>query len=159
MGVDFSGTYVASDNDPNTTPDLLSLGVLQTTAQDNVLRKLLGKDYDTMVKTANIQVNDDNLDGNGATVVSMFVRGLACNTKSVLMRRRDGTTIMTMTVRSTVELSNWIMSMGPWIEVLKPTSLSQRYRAAPRPGRTSLSCSLAFPPVLAAAVRSAHSVA
>ncbi len=85
MGVDFSGTYVASDNDPNTTPDLLSLGVLQTTAQDNVLRKLLGKDYDTMAKTANIQVNDDNLDGNGATVVSMFVRGLACNTKSVLM--------------------------------------------------------------------------
>lgn len=84
-GVDFSGTYVASDNDPNTTADLLSLGVLQTTAQDNVLRQLLGKDYDTMVKTANIQVNDDNLDGNGATVVSMFVRGVACNTKSILM--------------------------------------------------------------------------
>lgn len=85
-GVYYSGTYVASDTNPNTTPDLLSLGVLQTTAQDNALRKLLRKDYDTMVATADM-VDDhmDNLDGNGATVVSMAVRGIACNTKSVLM--------------------------------------------------------------------------
>jgi hypothetical protein len=30
---------------------------------------------------------------------------------------------MTMTVKGTTELANWIMSMGPWIEVLKPAAL------------------------------------
>jgi hypothetical protein len=43
---------------------------------------------------------------------------------------------MTMTVRGTVELANWIMSMGPWIEVLKPASLrkdiAQRHAMAAR---------------------------
>jgi len=85
IGVDFSGTYVAGGNDPNSTPDLVSLGVVQTPEQDDALRKLLGKDYIAMAQTANLQSSDDNLDGNGATVVSMFVRGLACCSKSVLM--------------------------------------------------------------------------
>ena len=44
-----------------------------------------------MVKTANIVIDpDDNLDGNGATVVHMSVRGLMCNTKSVLMYDAQG---------------------------------------------------------------------
>jgi hypothetical protein len=30
---------------------------------------------------------------------------------------------MTMDIRGTTELANWIMSMGAWIEVLKPASL------------------------------------
>ena len=51
-------------------------------------------------------------------------------------RRRDGTTIMTMTVKGTTELANWIMSMGPWIEVLKPAALrkeiAQRHAKAAR---------------------------
>ncbi len=85
IGVDFSGTYVAGGNDPKSTPDLVSLGVVQTPEQDDALRKLLGKDYIAMAQTANLQSSDDNLDGNGATVVSMFVRGLACCSKSVLM--------------------------------------------------------------------------
>jgi uncharacterized protein len=85
-GVNYSGIYVGSSNNPRIAPDLLSLGVLQTTAQDNALRKLLGTDYKTMVATANmIDDQQENLDGNGATVVSMFVRGIACNTKSMLM--------------------------------------------------------------------------
>ena len=85
MDVDFSGTYVAGGNDPNSTPDLVSLGVVQTPEQDDALRKLMGKDYDAMAGTANLQSTDDNLDGNDATVISMFVRGLACSDKSILM--------------------------------------------------------------------------
>jgi hypothetical protein len=81
----FSGTYVAGGNDPNSTPDLVSLGVVQTPEQDDALRKLLGKDYDAMAGTAALQSSDDNLDGNGATVIRMFVRGVACSDKSVLM--------------------------------------------------------------------------
>jgi WYL domain len=30
---------------------------------------------------------------------------------------------MTMDIRGTTELANWIMSMGPWIEVMKPAAL------------------------------------
>jgi uncharacterized protein len=86
-GVYFSGTYVASAKDPNTPPDLVSLGVLQSKAQDDAVRKLLGDDdYQAMVATADL-VDDhaEDLDGKGANVVSMQVRGVACNTKSILM--------------------------------------------------------------------------
>ncbi len=38
-------------------------------------------------------------------------------------RRADGSTVLTMTVKGTTELRNWILSMGPWIEVLKPDEL------------------------------------
>jgi len=37
--------------------------------------------------------------------------------------RRDGTAILSMTVRGTEELRNWILGFGPWIKVLKPKSL------------------------------------
>lgn len=90
-GVYFSGTYVASAKDPNTPPDLVSLGVLQSQAQDAATRKLLGNDYETMVATADMVDNRaENLDGNGANVVSMAVRGLACNTKSIMMSDNKG---------------------------------------------------------------------
>lgn len=37
--------------------------------------------------------------------------------------RRDGTAILSMTVRGTEEPRNWILGTGPWIKVLKPKSL------------------------------------
>jgi predicted DNA-binding transcriptional regulator YafY len=37
--------------------------------------------------------------------------------------RRDGTTLLTMTVRGTTELLPWILGMGPYVEVLKPRAL------------------------------------
>jgi type II secretion system protein G len=90
-GVIYDGIYVASQRDPNSPPDLVSLGILHTQTQDDLLRELLGKDYDTMVATANmIDDQEKNLDGNGATVVSMWVRGIACDTKSVLMFDGEG---------------------------------------------------------------------
>ncbi|MGH7814749.1 MAG: helix-turn-helix transcriptional regulator [Candidatus Binataceae bacterium] len=39
--------------------------------------------------------------------------------------RRGGHTILTMRVRGTTELRNFILSHGPWIEVLKPASLRE----------------------------------
>lgn len=39
--------------------------------------------------------------------------------------RRDGSTLMTMTVRGTTELANWIMTNSPWIEVVKPLALRE----------------------------------
>jgi predicted DNA-binding transcriptional regulator YafY len=37
--------------------------------------------------------------------------------------RRGGTTLLTMTVRGTTELLPWILSLGPYVEVLKPRAL------------------------------------
>ena len=37
----------------------------------------------------------------------------------------DGRTWLTMTVRGTVELANWIMSLTPWIEVMRPSELRE----------------------------------
>jgi proteasome accessory factor B len=70
-----------------------------------------------------------------------YVRSRTIHQSQRFSHRRDGTTIMTMTVRGTTELANWIMSMGPWIEVLKPASLrkeiAQRHAGAARLYRTS----------------------
>ena len=52
-----------------------------------------------------------------------YVRSRTIHRSQKFARRRDGTTVMTMTVRGTTELANWIMSMGPWIEVVKPAAL------------------------------------
>jgi hypothetical protein len=84
-GVDFSGTYVVSDKDPNIVPDLVALNVVPTPAMDIAIRELLGKDYGTMVRAANIISEGDNLDSNGAMVVNMSVRGTACLQDAVLM--------------------------------------------------------------------------
>lgn len=65
-----------------------------------------------------------------------YVRSRTIHRSQRFAHRRDGTTSMTMTVRGTTELANWIMSMGPWIEVLKPASLrkevAQRHAKAAR---------------------------
>lgn len=57
-------------------------------------------------------------------------------------RGPDGRLRLVMTVRGTVELANWVMSLAPWVEVLRPPELreeiarrladaSARYTAAP----------------------------
>ncbi len=70
-----------------------------------------------------------------------YVRSRTIHPSQRFSRRRDGTTIMTMTVRGTTELANWIMSMGPWIEVLKPAALrkeiARRHAGASRLYRAS----------------------
>jgi predicted DNA-binding transcriptional regulator YafY len=38
-------------------------------------------------------------------------------------KRRDGRTVLTMTVRGTTELRNWLLGFGAWLEVLKPSEL------------------------------------
>ena len=52
-----------------------------------------------------------------------YVRSRTIHRTQKFTRRRDGKTVMTMTVRGTTELANWLMSMGPWIEVIRPASL------------------------------------
>ena len=65
-----------------------------------------------------------------------YVRSRTIHRTQQFKRRRDGKTAMTMTVRGATELANWIMGMGPWVEVLKPASLrkeiAQRHARAAR---------------------------
>lgn len=51
-----------------------------------------------------------------------------------LEERGDGTAILRMTVRGTEELASWVMSMAPWVEVMKPESLRTRVKEMLREG-------------------------
>jgi predicted DNA-binding transcriptional regulator YafY len=46
--------------------------------------------------------------------------------------QRDGTTRLTMTVRGTTELVSWILSLGPYVKVVKPRALRDEVAAALR---------------------------
>jgi predicted DNA-binding transcriptional regulator YafY len=43
---------------------------------------------------------------------------------------KDGTTMLTMRVRGTEELKNWILGLGPWVEVVRPAALREAVRQA-----------------------------
>ena len=45
-------------------------------------------------------------------------------------KQPDGTTLLTMTVRGTEELKNWILSLGPHVEVVRPETLRTEVREA-----------------------------
>ncbi len=47
-------------------------------------------------------------------------------------RPRDGKTVLTMRVRGTTELRNFILSLGPWVKVLKPPVLRNEVAALAR---------------------------
>ena len=55
-----------------------------------------------------------------------------CTRRNDSRTRRDGTTLLTMTVRGTTELVPWILSLGPYVEVLKPRALRDEVAAALR---------------------------
>ena len=42
----------------------------------------------------------------------------------------DGTMLLTMRVRGTEELKNWILGLGPYVEVVRPAALREDVRAA-----------------------------
>ena len=44
-------------------------------------------------------------------------------------KRRDGKTVLTMTVRGTTELASWILSLSPYVEVVRPGELRAQIKA------------------------------
>jgi uncharacterized protein len=85
-GVTYDGRYVKAAQDPNPKPDLITLGVLENTEQDAAIRTLMNADYEYLVDTASSIAQDKSLDGKDVSVTEMWVRGLACGMKSVLMQ-------------------------------------------------------------------------
>ncbi|MFC5741454.1 lysozyme inhibitor LprI family protein [Dyella tabacisoli] len=86
-GVYFAGKYLtASQAALKPEPDLLSLNVLASPAQNSAAHKLLGKeDYQTLVDTIHVQGSTADLDGLGAQVTSYFVRGIANTNAAIVM--------------------------------------------------------------------------
>lgn len=52
-----------------------------------------------------------------------YLRQRTVHPSQKFTRRRDGGLVLTMKVRGTAELANWVMSMSPWVEVLRPAEL------------------------------------
>src|SRR5690606_4930211 len=52
-----------------------------------------------------------------------YLRQRTVHPSQRITRRSDGRAVLTLKVRGTVELANWIMSMSPWVEVLRPAEL------------------------------------
>ena len=53
----------------------------------------------------------------------MYLRSRAIHPTQKFHRQRRGKTTLTMKVRGTTELRNWILGFGPWLQVLKPAEL------------------------------------
>jgi predicted DNA-binding transcriptional regulator YafY len=58
-----------------------------------------------------------------------YLRARNIHPTQKFIKRRDGKTVLTMTVRGTTELRNWVLGFGPWLEVLKPAALRQELAA------------------------------
>lgn len=61
-----------------------------------------------------------------------YLRSRRIHPTQQLRRRRDGKAVLTMSVRGTEELRNWVLGFGPYLEVLKPRSLRDEVAASLR---------------------------
>lgn len=86
-GVSFAGHYVtASEYAKKPAPNLHSLGVVSSTAEDATIRNLLGKDYPTLLSAVNLRATDAAM---GTAVTTLWVRGLA-NTNAAIVMNHEG---------------------------------------------------------------------
>jgi predicted DNA-binding transcriptional regulator YafY len=52
-----------------------------------------------------------------------YLRSRSIHPTQAFLKGRSGESLLEMKVRGTMELKNWILSFGPWIEVLEPREL------------------------------------
>lgn len=64
-----------------------------------------------------------------------YLRARNIHPTQKFIKRRDVATVLTMTVRGTTELQNWIFGFGPWLEVLKPHALREQVASLLRAAR------------------------
>ena len=86
QNVSYGGTYVQATQDPNPKADLVLREVFKTHDQDKAFRTLVGADYGNFVDMAQgVGSEQGTLDGHSVTVVQMFVQGVACTNKAIVM--------------------------------------------------------------------------
>jgi predicted DNA-binding transcriptional regulator YafY len=64
-------------------------------------------------------LNDDTL---------RFLRARRIHPTQQFRRRSDGTWLLSMRVRGTTELANWVLGHTPWIEVIRPRELREHVK-------------------------------
>lgn len=84
------GVYVKADNDPRPPATLLSLGILPNKAMDDRFRQLTGNDYAQYLATATNFVYRPDLDQLGATVLTLWVKGMANRRSAIIMYTPEG---------------------------------------------------------------------
>jgi uncharacterized protein len=90
MGVYYAGRYVASEQSLTLDNDLLSVGLVRTQQEDDVLRKLLKDDYQRLVDSSSSRtIGDASGDVPDAEVDEMWVRGLGNINAAIFMRTKD----------------------------------------------------------------------
>ncbi len=89
-GAYLDGQYSSAEDEPTAKPSLLSIGIFTQATQDDQFRHLVGADYQHFVDTANTYVYSDNLDKNGATVISLWVHGASHTRSAIIMYTPDG---------------------------------------------------------------------
>ncbi|MFK8259627.1 hypothetical protein ACFL9S_17800 [Erwinia sp. AnSW2-5] len=88
MSID--GIYTRSETDPRPPATLLSLGIMPDHATDEVFRQLVGSDYQKYVDTATDFNYSEDLDNFGATVVSLWMKGMANRQSAIIMTTPQG---------------------------------------------------------------------
>ncbi|MCK8358580.1 hypothetical protein LXA11_08485 [Erwinia amylovora] len=83
MAID--GIYVKSQSDPRPPATLLSIGIFPDRATDDKFRQLVGADYQQYVDTATDFARGKDLDNLGATVMVLWVKGLANRKAAMIM--------------------------------------------------------------------------
>lgn len=88
MAID--GVYVKSDRDPRPPATLLSLGIFPDKAMDDRFRALVGHEYQQYVDTATSFVYSQDQDSFGATVLTLWVKGMANRQSAMIMYTPEG---------------------------------------------------------------------
>lgn len=88
MAID--GIYMKSQIDPRPPATLLSIGVFSDRAVDNQFRQLVGADYQQYVNTATDFARGKDLDNLGATVMVLWVKGMANRKAAMIMTAPQG---------------------------------------------------------------------
>ncbi|MHB2139600.1 lysozyme inhibitor LprI family protein [Pseudomonas monsensis] len=90
MGVYYGGRYVASKQTVAVGYDLLTLGVVQTRRENEIVHTLLGGDYQVLLQNCGItQTGDASVDVPNGEVSKYWVRGLPSSNAAIVMRAPD----------------------------------------------------------------------
>jgi uncharacterized protein YecT (DUF1311 family) len=123
MGVDYGGSYVtAAQHASKPEPDLRNLGIVASAEDETAVRKLLGKDYATLVDDVNMRATDT---ANGITTTQLWVRGIANTNAAILMD--DG--------RGSFHIGLLVFARGDHLRMRYYTNVAADKHALPKPIR------------------------
>ncbi|UMZ14666.1 DUF1311 domain-containing protein [Pseudomonas sp. MPFS] len=89
-GVYYDGLYVASQQILENQYDLLSTALVRTEEEDQRARKLLQKDYQTLLDSGSVFSQDTSAELKGAEVTDMWLQGLANTNAAIFVRGAQG---------------------------------------------------------------------